>query len=124
MHEAGIASGILDIVSDTARGASASRAVAVTVRIGDMVEVVDEALRFAWDALSELDPLTDGCELAVVPVHPESRCRSCGETFGHSRFHVRCPACGSADTELLHGRELDIVSVEVETDDGEGSEGA
>ena len=37
--------------------------------------------------------------------------------FDHDRFHLRCPACGSPQTRLLQGRELGIVSMEVETDD-------
>ena len=48
MHEVGIVNGILDTVIRAARGAGASRAVLVTLRIGDMTEVVREALDFAW----------------------------------------------------------------------------
>ena len=84
MHEVGIVNGILDTVIRAARGAGASRAVLVTLRIGDMTEVVREALDFAW------------------------------ETF---RFHCRCPQCGGANVRLLHGRELDIASIEIETPD-------
>ena len=40
MHEVGIVNGILDTVIRAARGAGASRAVLVTLRIGDMTEVV------------------------------------------------------------------------------------
>ena len=47
MHEVGIVNGILDTVIRAARGAGASRAVLVTLRIGDMTEVVREALDFA-----------------------------------------------------------------------------
>ena len=36
MHEVGIVNGILDTVIRAARGAGASRAVLVTLRIGDM----------------------------------------------------------------------------------------
>ena len=49
MHEVGIVNGILDTVIRAARGAGASRAVLVTLRIGDMTEVVREALDFAWE---------------------------------------------------------------------------
>ncbi|MBS7127300.1 MAG: hydrogenase maturation nickel metallochaperone HypA [Collinsella sp.] len=52
MHEVGIVNGILDTVIRAARGAGASRAVLVTLRIGDMTEVVREALDFATAASS------------------------------------------------------------------------
>lgn len=69
MHEVGIVNGILDTVIRAARGAGASRAVLVTLRIGDMTEVVREALDFAWETFRDEDPLTRGCELAVEEVH-------------------------------------------------------
>ena len=62
MHEVGIVNGILDTVIRAARGAGASRAVLVTLRIGDMTEVVREALDFAWETFRDEDPLTRGCE--------------------------------------------------------------
>ena len=86
MHEVGIVNGILDTVIRAARGAGASRAVLVTLRVGDMTEVVREALDFAWETFRDEDPLTRGCELAV-------------------------------EVRLLHGRELDIASIEIETPD-------
>ena len=107
MHEVGIVNGILDTVFRAARGAGASRAVLVTLRIGDMTEVVREALDFAWETFRDEDPLTRGCELAVEEVHPQSECLDCG----------RCPLCGGANVRLLHGRELDIASIEIETPD-------
>lgn len=72
MHEVGIVNGILDTVIRAARGAGASRAVLVTLRIGDMTEVVREALDFAWETFRDEDPLTRGCELAVEEVHPQA----------------------------------------------------
>lgn len=119
MHEIGIVTGILESVTEVARNAGASRICKVNLRIGDMREVVPEAMDLAWEVYCEDDPLTDGCELAVEEVHPESTCLVCGKTFAHDRFHLRCPACGSAETRLDHGRELDIVSIEVETPDGD-----
>lgn len=56
MHEVGIVNGILDTVIRAARGAGASRAVLVTLRIGDMTEVVREALDFAWETFRDEDP--------------------------------------------------------------------
>ena len=117
MHEIGIVNGILKTEIDTAREAGASRVVSVKLRIGDMCEVVPESLDFAWEVFREDDPLTGESELEVEDVHPRSRCLACGHEFDHDRFHQRCPACGSPQTRLLQGRELDIVSMEVETDD-------
>ena len=117
MHELGIVSGILDVAVRTAREAGASRAVSVTVRIGDLCEVVPESMDFAWEVLRDEDPLTASAKLLVEHVPPRSACTACGAEFDHDRFHCRCPMCGSAETRLLQGRELDIVSLEIETPD-------
>ena len=115
MHELGIVDGVLSTVRSTVRHEGAKRALGVTLRIGDMTEVVRESLDFAWDVLREEDPLTADCVLTVEEVHPASVCRACGASFDHDTRHLRCPACGSGDTRLLHGR--DIVSVEIEDSD-------
>lgn len=118
MHEVGIVNDILDTVTTAARGAEASRVVSVSLRIGDMCEVVPDALDFAWETLRERDALTAGCALEVERVRPQSACAACGAVFDHDRFHCRCPRCGSAEARLLHGRELDIASMEIDDADG------
>lgn len=123
MHELGLVSGILETVGKTAREAAASRVVSVSLRIGDMAEVNPETMAFAWDVLREDDPLCCEATMEVAYVHPGSVCLDCGEEFEHDRFHMRCPVCGSADTVLVAGREMDIVSIEIETpDEGENKE--
>ena len=117
MHELGLMSGVLDVVARSARQAGAARVLSVSLRIGDMAEVNDESLRFAWEVLRDEDPLTAAAELAVEYVRPRSLCVDCGHEFAHDRFHLRCPVCGSAETTLLSGRELDIVGIDIETPD-------
>lgn len=120
MHELGLVSGILDVAIKTAREAGASRVVSVSLRIGDMAEVNEESMDFAWDILREDDPLTAEAEMQIEYVQPRSVCVSCGHEFTHDRFHLRCPECGSGQTMLLAGREMDIVSMEIETPDDDG----
>ena len=117
MHEVSIVDGILKTVIDTARGAGASRVVSVKLRIGDMREVVRESLDFAWEAFRDDDPLTVDCTLDVENISPRSACVQCGHEFEHDRFHCRCPQCGSGQTITLAGKELEIVSMEIETPD-------
>ena len=114
MHELGIVSGVVEVCAKSAREAGASRVLSVRLRIGDMAEVNPETMAFAWEVLREDDPLCTEATMEVAYVHPSSVCLDCGEEFEHDRFHMRCPACGSADTVLVAGREMDIVSMEIE----------
>ena len=113
MHEMSIIAGVLDAVVPSAQQAGADRVLSITLRIGDMTEVIDEALEFAFEALTE-GTMCEGAELVVNKVHPRSVCFECGAEFDHDRFHRTCPACGSYETRLVQGKELEIESIEVD----------
>ena len=113
MHEMGIISGVLDAVNASAADAGADRVLTVNLRIGVMTEAIEDALEFAFEALSE-GTLSQGAELAIEWVEPRSMCMECAHEFDHDRFHRTCPACGSYETVLLAGRELEIASIEVD----------
>ena len=116
MHEMSIVAGVLDAAQASAVDAGAERVTKITLRIGDMTEVIDEALEFAFEALTE-NTIFEGAELAVEKVHPRSICLECFNEFDHDRFHRTCPECGSYETQLLAGRELEIESIEVDIPD-------
>ena len=109
----GIISGVLDAVNASARDAGADAVLAVNLRIGEMTEAIAEALEFAFEALSE-GTLSEGAQLSIEWVGPRSVCFECGREFDHDRFHRSCPECGSYETALIAGRELEIASIEVD----------
>lgn len=113
MHEMSIVAGVLDAVVPSAQQAGADCVLAISLRIGDMTEVVDEALEFAFEALTE-GTLCEGAELRVTKVHPRSLCFECGNEFDHDRFHRACSKCGSYETQVVAGKELEIESIEVD----------
>ena len=116
MQEMGIISGVLDAVNASAREAGATKVLAVNLRVGVMTEAIADALEFAFEALSE-GTLSEGAELAIEWVDPRSICLECANEFDHDRFHRICPKCGSYETTLLAGRELEIASIEVDLPD-------
>lgn len=119
MHEFSLMQGILDSVTPVALSNGAQRVTGITLEIGIMTQVVDECMTFAFDALTEDDPLYQGATLTMNFVDPKSRCMDCGVEFEHDRFHLKCPECGSVATTLLQGKEMHIASIEVETPDDE-----
>ena len=125
MHELGIMTGVMDAVTTSAQQAGATRVLKVSLSVGEMTEAIEDALRFAFEALSEQQEyaLCAGAELDIAMVRPRSRCLECGAEYDHDRFHMLCPECGSFATELVAGRELQIDSIEVDIPDGE-EEGA
>jgi len=113
MHEFSLMQSVLDTVETSARKAGAVRVTAIRLTIGEMAEVVFDAMEFAFEALSP-ETLSEGAELSMRSVIPRSRCCVCGEEFTHDRYHWACPSCDSLATELIAGRELFIDSIEIE----------
>ena len=113
MHEMGITSGILASAVDAAEAEGATRINSVTVSIGDLTEIVEDALLFAWEALTP-GTIAEGSTLVVVHVSPKSRCLQCKAEFEHDKWDMLCPECGSFLIEQISGRELRIDSIDVD----------
>lgn len=117
----GIMTGVMDAVTASAKQAGATRVLKVSLSVGEMTEAIEDALVFAFEALSEQREyaLCEGAELDITMVKPKSRCLECGAEYEHDRFHMLCPECNSFATELIAGRELQIDSIEVDLPDDE-----
>jgi hydrogenase nickel incorporation protein HypA/HybF len=113
MHEFGLMQSVLENVETAAREAGAERVTEIRLVIGEMREVVPDAMEFAFEALAP-DTLSAEGRLVMTMVSPRSRCSQCGHSFEHDRFHRACPACDSLATELVAGRELYIDAIEVD----------
>lgn len=116
MHELGIMSGVMESVQQAASNAGADRVLKISLSVGEMTEAIEDALRFAFEALSE-GTNCEGAELEITMIPPKSICLECGLKYEHDRFHMLCPECGSAFSELLQGKELRIDSIEVDIPD-------
>lgn len=117
----GIMTGVLDAVETSAKQAGADKVLKVSLSVGEMTEAIEDALRFAFEALTEQGEyaLCAGAELDITMVRPRSRCLECGAEYEHDRFHMLCPECESFATELIAGREMQIDSIEVDIPDDE-----
>ncbi len=113
MHEMGVVSSILTACTKTAEREGATRINEIRVKVGELSEIVDEAMYFAFDSLAP-GTLAEGAKLIIDHVPARSKCVECGVSFGHGRFDITCPECGSFFCELVQGRELDIECIDVD----------
>ena len=70
MHELGIMTGVIEAAEKAARDSGATRLLKVNLSIGEMTEAIEDALVFAWEALTEDDPSAKGAELTMIPSTP------------------------------------------------------
>ena len=108
MHEMAITQSVVDAVCDHAAG---RRVQSVKVEVGALCAVVPDAMQFCFELATE-GTVADGARLDLDVRPGAARCRSCGEHFELPDLILLCP-CGSADVEVLAGRELRIMSMEV-----------
>ena len=113
MHEMGIALQIIDIATASIppdmRSARVER---VNLKIGKLAAVVADSLRFCFDIVSK-DTALAGAELAIEETPVVARCKDCGVRWTIAEPVFTCQACQSGALEILSGRELDIVSIEI-----------
>ena len=113
MHELGIAASVLQEVQQEAQRHKGTRLRKVKVRVGELSGVNPEALSFGFEVLvrdAGLEPL--GLEIETCP--RRQRCPACQETFMVTDYDLRCPNCGTAETEFVGGDELELASLEME----------
>ena len=116
MHELGIMTGVMESVEQAAKDANADKVLKISLSVGVMTEAIEDALRFAFEALAE-GTMCEEAELEINMVQPVSVCLECGKEYEHDRFHMVCPECSSAFTQLIQGKELRIESIEVDVPD-------
>lgn len=119
MHELPITQGILDLVLEHAARAGAARVSAVHLVIGGMSGVVEDAVRFCWDLVSE-GTAAQGAALEFRRVPLRLSCRQCGALFAPDGVSFDCPSCGAGATSVAEGREFRVESIDVEDSVAEG----
>lgn len=114
MHELSIALSILDVVAEAAEKQGAGRVKAIHLKLGLLSGVVEEALCGAFELARENSPFP-GAELIVESVPVTIYCPNCREVRPIlSLQHLCCTECGTSTSDILAGRELEVVALEIE----------
>lgn len=123
MHEMTLLSSVTQIIAEEMEKNGLVRLSRVTLKSGTLAGLVPEAMRFAWEVLTDSGPLK-GAELCVETVPVRLRCGSCGLPFAPKEQVVfaACPACSEElGHTVLAGREVFIESIEGEDGREEGN---
>ena len=113
MHELSIALSIIEMASAEAARHDATRVSALNLKLGPLSGVVKEALTFSFEIACDGTPL-EGAQLIIEDVPVVIHCERC-ETHEliDSIQDLRCPRCGELAPEIIQGRELELVSLEL-----------
>ncbi|MFM9059206.1 MAG: hydrogenase maturation nickel metallochaperone HypA [Planctomycetaceae bacterium] len=112
VHELSIASAIVEQVAGLGPDVAGRRIVAVTLRVGRLASVHEDALRFSFDVVRRGTPL-DGADLRIVDVPVRIWCPACAAEVALPGIQpFICPDCGTRSGDIRAGRELDLESIE------------
>src|SRR5689334_14929830 len=114
MHELSIALGIVDVAAEQAER-HGGRVAAVHLKIGPLSGVVPAALRSAFELAREQEPAAAAADLVIEEVPVAAYCPGCDAARPVVFPELRCPTCGAVTPDVVRGRELEVVAVEVET---------
>ena len=119
MHELGIAQNILEIVQQAVPKEQASAVRWVRLRVGQFSGIVPDSLEFCFQAIVS-DTEMHRAGLAIEQVPTVFQCKKCAYRFQVNDLEFLCQACKSPDLEILSGKELDIVEIEL-AEEGDGA---
>ncbi len=113
MHELSIALSILDLVAEQAE-CRGGRVIAVHLKLGPLSGVVKDALLSAYDLAREGTPLA-GIDLLIEEAPVVAWCPGCAAQRAPPFPQLCCPVCGTPTPDVVSGRELEVVALEIES---------
>ena len=113
MHEMGIAIQIINIakssIPENLEGVPVER---VNIAVGKMSAIVPSSLKFCFDIAIKDTPL-EGALLNIDELPVTLQCKNCNNRWVTDQPVFACEKCQGTEVEMLSGRELDIVSIEL-----------
>ncbi len=112
MHELSIAQNIIEIIQQHVPELEWERVTVVRLKIGAVAGIVPESLEFSFRAITA-ESLLSHTRLEIESVPFRIHCNACDTTTENEDGFALCGNCGSTDTKMLSGSELNISEIEI-----------
>ena len=113
MHEMGVAQQLVQIALDAIpEDIENPKIEKINLKIGKLAAVVESSLTFCFEIITKetaLEKAVLNIDFIPVTVH----CKSCNRTREVDNPLFQCPFCENGEIELLTGREIEIISIEL-----------
>ena len=73
----------------------------------------EHSLSFCLEACLGQTPWP-GAQIRITTKAPLVVCRPCDKTFAGDRYTFACPHCGKSEIDVIEGREVRLVSLEID----------
>lgn len=114
MHEASIATELINIAVKECAKNGYSKIESIKVSVGRATGIMTDALLFAFNVLKE-GTVAEKANLIIEEIPVKIVCKDCGKNFESNENYLlfECPHCGSFSINLISGKELNITEMEV-----------
>ena len=113
MHELSIAMSIIEMAEEEAMVRGGARVDAVHLKLGALSGVVEQALLACYEMASD-DSILKSSRLLIENIPVTVYCPNCRSNQRLSSIQLFCcPECGTPTPEVIHGRELEVVALEI-----------
>lgn len=114
MHELSIAMSIVELAEEESERRGGLQITAVHLRLGNLAGVVKDALLSSYGLACEDTPLA-GSQLIIEEIPGMIYCPTCDaqRPVGSTEWFC-CAECGSLASQIVQGKELEVVSLEVQ----------
>lgn len=122
MHELGIVFHVIDMVEKAAAENKAEAVASVTLELGEVSGVIPHELTSCWNwAVKKTERMREAA-LVIETIPAVTFCEGCGQTYPTVPQGKICPHCGSEQTWLRQGNEIQVKEIAIkEQEDSHGS---
>ncbi len=113
MHEMSIVQGLIAIIKEEMAKNRATRLRAIKVQIGEMSGILPDALKTCFEIVKAGNDM-NGAVLNMDISPLMGYCRKCNKEFKIIEYNFSCLECNSSEIDIISGREMSIVEIEVE----------
>lgn len=110
MHEMSLTQGVIEICQHYSEG---RRVKSVVIEIGSLSGVVPEAVEFCFEACAR-ETEVEGARLEIRHLTAQGQCLECKTMQQIEQLYDPCSNCGSYMLEVISGKEMRVLEIEVE----------
>ncbi len=112
MHELSLARSLIDLVDEYCEQEKVSHVSRINIRLGEL-SAMSRALYFCFGTVAA-GSSCEGAQLHIDEIPLTVFCRHCDEVkHPNGRYSFRCSDCGMPTPEIVTGREMELISIEV-----------
>ncbi len=112
MHELSVAIGIVNIAEKETKKANKTKVELIELEIGSLSGVELDSLEYVWNVAVK-GTVLENAKKKIDYIEALAKCLECESVFEVKNVYDNCPKCKSYFKNIIKGKELRVISLEV-----------